>query len=60
MCDYDVLFFASIIIMCKKEEIEKKGADTKMLRWFCGVTRLDRIRNEYMTEKGVEEKNTNS
>ncbi|XP_060191726.1 uncharacterized protein LOC132621465 [Lycium barbarum] len=35
----------------KKSHIQKKVAEMRMLRWMCGNTRSDRIRNEVIRDK---------
>lgn len=32
----------------KKEELKLKVAEIRMLKWMCGVIKLDRIRNKYI------------
>lgn len=39
----------SVRQLIKKKELKSKVAEMRMLKWLCGVIKLDRIRNKYLT-----------
>ena len=45
-----VTYGAEIWALKKAQENKLEVAEVRMLRWMCGVTKLDNIRNERMGE----------
>ncbi|KAF7653171.1 hypothetical protein LDENG_00086540, partial [Lucifuga dentata] len=43
-----MLYGLETVALRKRQEAELEVAETKMLRFSLGVTRMDRIRNEYI------------
>ena len=43
-----MLYGLETVALTKRQEVEMEVAELKMLRFSLGVTRMDRIRNEYI------------
>ena len=43
-----MLYGLEAVALTKRQEVELEVAELKMLRFSLGVTRMDRIRNEYI------------
>ena len=47
-----MLYGLEMVALTKRQEAGMEVAELKMLRFSLGVTRMDKIRNDYMTAKG--------
>ena len=51
-----MLYGLETVGLTKRQEAEMEVAELKMLRFLLGVTRMDKIRNEYIRWVGLERK----